>query len=480
MGALEEMHRGWAAEDARQRAAEAALRVLSGAAVLTVVGVWGLLGWPLLVGLGCGLLAAEVARTLRDRPSAADIAGHIDRVAKTHWLMQTALSIEAGTADGSATMHASVLRSAEQLAPRVAAIAVRPRVLPLPWLGLGALALASLAFRPGAPLGVSDRTVPVLAQQGDAERPTALADASADGERPLGSEDGAGVAGRAAAAADRSAAEGSQGTGGGTAQVGDGTADGQAQGGEAGDGGAGETAEEAEREGEDEDAGGEEPGGEEPTSDGVASLQESTGGDGSRETTQAPVAAEGGDGSAESDDTQAWLDKANPEPTTPTAAEGEAVEAAGASALGEPEGRQTDEATSGGEGRGAVATDGMPTIASLEDDKIWNPFTAGAGIGGINDADATEQGVAGTDRDRYNMVDAWVDSQRRASPEGRVQTTEEGRSGGRSGVAYAEAYGAYEGLAEAAVAAEALPPGRRALIQRYFDAIRPTEEEDAP
>jgi hypothetical protein len=479
MGELGDKHRRWAQEDARERLIEGALRLGSGCVVLAAAAGWGLLTTAPAVGVGCGLLAAEVARFLRDRPAPRDIAVHIDQVAQTGWLMQTALSIEAGEAHGSDEMAAAVLRRAERCAEKVSAIAVRPRQAPLPWMVIAAVAVASLALRGIETVGADRPMFAAADGVAAAEAPDALADAEASDDASAGA-DGAGVAGSSESGARRSGDLGAEGAGGGAAQTGDATAEGAARGSGADAGGSGEEAESAERSQDESTPPTPEEEEEALINEGIGLLGGTDGGEGGPEPTRTPSYSYGGDGSSDGEGEQAWRPDADGEITTPTSEDGLAVEASGASSLNEPDGPATEEAATGGEGRGAVTTPDAPTIASLNDDKIWNPFTAGAGMGGVNDASATEESVAGTARDRYRTADEWIDSARQASPEGRVQTTEEGRSGGRSAVAYEAAYTEYASLAEAAVRAEALPPGRRALIQRYFEAIRPDEEEPSP
>lgn len=477
MGALGEMHRRWAREDARHRQVEGALRLAAGAVVLAVGCAWGLLGAAPAVGLGAGLLAMEVARYLRDRHAPEDIAAHIDRVAETGWLMQTALSVEAGTAHGDAEMGAVVLQQAAARAPQLASAAVRPRQAPLPWLGVAGVALLSLFARvPVVADAVGIEAPPALAG-GDAEPDSpALASLETQGRRGQNTaDDGAGVAGQSADGAQRSVV-GGVGAGGGEALAGDGTAQGSADGTNATGGGEAGSADDGARpEDRFEDSVTPE------TPEAIAGIGAPRIGDRAREDDGAPSGAREDGGQAEEGRDgiiDGSTDAGASESDEGGDSRGEVAVSASATAMEEPQEEPPEGSQEAAKGMRALGHDMQPNISAEDEHKVWNLPTSGAGMGGLNDASATEDSIGGGGRDRYDMVDEWIDSRRRASAEGRVQSTEEGRSGGRSSVAYEEAYSAYAGMAEAAVQAEALPPGRRAMIQRYFEAIRPEQTDD--
>jgi hypothetical protein len=320
-------------------------------------------------------------------------------------------------------------------------------------------------------------SVPLLAGQGSVADPQLGAQALAS-DGGWSTERG-GIAGRSPDGAARSEEHATSGQGAGAGQAGASTAEGTTgQNGSTG-GGAPESLSQDSQE--DSSLPTEAVAPDLTPDDAIAMLGMSDGGGDRQDSETRPGQADGGDAQADTGaDGTAWMPDADGTVTSASEEEDGALQADGASALSDPDDRDTSGEAAAGSGRGTMTPQDKPTIASLDDDKIWNPFTAGAGTGGINDASATEETVAQGSRDRYQMAEAWVDSRKQESAEGRIQTTEDGQSGGRSSLAYQEAYDAYSGLAEAAVAAEALPPGRRALIQRYFEAIQPEEETPSP
>ena len=487
-----ERHRRWSARDQRARLAEGGARIGAGAACLAALWGWQVLPSPLLAGLVTGLLAAEAVRFRIDRRTPEQVAAHIDRAAGSEWLMQTALSLvqDPPPPPGDPEIRAALLARAERLAERADPIATRPREWPRPWLAAAGLALASLLFRPPAPL-LSDPlgSRPALAEA-QADPQADLPPGAAEPDRLREPEDRS-PAGLAAAAADGGVASGSRTSAEGAANQGAAAVSdrgGASEGPDSSRAGTGggrseasaELGEPPEQEPDDEPGAGAMPPGTDMT------MNPSTGGDSPSAGTvemQQRAYADAGDGEGGGDGEMLIGEEGG---VGSEAAEDDGmsrkVEGSGAaSQLTDPEGEHADSA----QAPTSPSTmpdmgEGAPTIASQDDDKIWDPITAGAGQGGKNDAAAIDRGVTAGERDEVAVAEEWVDSRWRAAPEGVVQAIEEGRSGGQSGIAYEEVFLRYAEIAEAAAGDDALPPGRRDYIRRYFEAIRPPGEPQQP
>ncbi len=74
----------------------------------------------------------------------------------------------------------------------------------------------------------------------------------------------------------------------------------------------------------------------------------------------------------------------------------------------------------------------------------------------------------------------WVQSAWSQAPQGMVRLIQRSAQGERSSTAYAEVHQSYTAIAEAATTQEDIPLTRRDYIQRYFEAIRPRDDDPTP
>ena len=482
MDTLHRQHRQWARMDGRNRITEGGIRLLAGLAVWVSLLLWGWVGVLSVMALLGVHVAVELGTWLRHRGNVAHIAAHIDQAGETDWLMQTALAIEAEQAIGGMEMAQTVHQQALAQVPTLSKLAVKDIRLPMAWIAVAVVALVSVAFRGGHSLQHSATTVTTPAASEMSRMDIPGEDTATEAATH---EDGA--SGRRSAAslpnANGEMAHGEDATGEalGVAASGDGVSDGGS-----GNVGMSDAASDASRSPQNQadnqsaDASAS-PRSADPTPPTAALLATDPVGD-QRSPTADVVDSMAQDASTPQgmDDGAQWTPQDSTAVATADDAQSDALQANEASGLPDAEGQEGNEGADTSQSRGAVMTPKTPTIASLDDDRIWNPFSAGAGMGGVNDASATEDHRANGARDRHALVDVWVDSAQTDSPQGRVQRTETGQSGGRSGTAYATVYTEYAALAEEDVQSESLPPGRRALIQQYFEAIQPEEGSQSP
>lgn len=102
------------------------------------------------------------------------------------------------------------------------------------------------------------------------------------------------------------------------------------------------------------------------------------------------------------------------------------------------------------------------------------------GAGGANDASGSAAVAAMNAPPAWKVASEWVEGQWRAAPATLLRTIEEGRTGRRSSQEFQAVAAQYRAIAEAASTPEAVPPTRRAYLNRYFDALAAPEDPDAP
>ncbi|MEL6345915.1 MAG: hypothetical protein AAFV53_22580 [Myxococcota bacterium] len=476
MERVAQIHHRWRRQNLRWRLAEASTRLLSISMMMMVGWLWSM-STPVLIGLLCGILAGEVAVWVR-RPKSVDaLAAALDRGAKTGWLMQTALAVERDPDLGDPELARAVIDRAIAMAPRLTPLALRPYRLPRWWLGGAALAAATLLI-PAGPLRAPEFAPPLLASDPlfDADVALVQAEPSEDrAQRIAAPGAGVGVSGEGGSNTDG----GASGSGSGNTQT-IGVHGGKSRAQENGTLSEGDEAVSSrEEEQETEDAAGLS---DEDLMKLMSAESAASGYRPSDNPSDRPMkglspnrGTANGEIGSEAETSTADLgavDEASP---------GEDNNTGGSrSEQADGTGEASDETAEASDpGNSLNLMNDTPQIESGNDDKIWDPLASGAGMGGINDANATERSVAGTGRDDVRTVEEWVESRWQRSPEGIVRSIDGGMTGGQSALEYEEIYTQYARIADVAVNDEAIPPGRRDYIRRYFERIRPADAEDS-